>query len=342
MGPITGIDKKVAECVGLWLAEGDKKTNREITFTNNCFELVLFFHRTLKKVLEIDESSVRVYIYTKNKKSIKLQLGKTQIKQYIDERANKPYFIWRLASVNLLAKWKRIVTKIIEDEKEYANILRGFFAGEGNLKTGSHHNRAVRISQKVPLELIDRILAHYNIISNFSQSERAYVITSRENWDKLAQLNIAELHPDKGQKFWEIYKSFKEYHYSHNYIKERIIEMLKNPKTSRELANEFSRSQARIQDILIPMKKEGKINLFRVGSISYWISDKTKVILSKRKYKILLFLTSPKLTSQIAKYLRINWKAAYRRLEELKKLNLVKRDNYLWYKIQSDKEVLVL
>ena len=37
------INKETAECVGLWLAEGDKKTFREVTFTNNSIELILFF-----------------------------------------------------------------------------------------------------------------------------------------------------------------------------------------------------------------------------------------------------------------------------------------------------------
>jgi predicted transcriptional regulator len=90
------------------------------------------------------------------------------------------------------------------------------------------------------------------------------------------------------------------------------------------------------------MKKNKELNLFRVGSISYWTSDKTKVIISKRKHKILLFLDNPKLTSQVARYLRINWKAAYNRLVELDKLALVKKEKHLWYKIQSDKEVLIL
>ena len=31
---------EIAECVGLWLAEGDNKTRMEITFTNNCLFLI--------------------------------------------------------------------------------------------------------------------------------------------------------------------------------------------------------------------------------------------------------------------------------------------------------------
>ena len=37
--------EKLAECVGLWLAEGDRKTLYEITFTNNYWDLIKFLSR---------------------------------------------------------------------------------------------------------------------------------------------------------------------------------------------------------------------------------------------------------------------------------------------------------
>jgi len=38
----------IGQCVGLWLAEGDNTTNAEITFTNNSWELILYFHSIMK------------------------------------------------------------------------------------------------------------------------------------------------------------------------------------------------------------------------------------------------------------------------------------------------------
>lgn len=35
-------NKQTAECVGLWLAEGDNKCSNEITFTNNEITLICF------------------------------------------------------------------------------------------------------------------------------------------------------------------------------------------------------------------------------------------------------------------------------------------------------------
>ena len=48
------ITKELAECVGLWLAEGDNKTNREVTFTNNVFDLIAFFSRNIQTIYSGD------------------------------------------------------------------------------------------------------------------------------------------------------------------------------------------------------------------------------------------------------------------------------------------------
>ncbi len=39
---------QLAECVGLWLAEGDNKSRGEITFTNNCYELIKHFSQQFR------------------------------------------------------------------------------------------------------------------------------------------------------------------------------------------------------------------------------------------------------------------------------------------------------
>ena len=48
-------------------------------------------------------------------------------------------------------------------------------------------------------------------------------------------------------------------------------------------------------------------------------------------------------TYQIAKYFKVDSKSSYRRLKELKKLNLVQRDqSKRWFKINSDKKVIII
>ena len=44
------MSKEIAQSVGLWLAEGDSKSCNEITFTNNCFELIKLFDKQRKEI----------------------------------------------------------------------------------------------------------------------------------------------------------------------------------------------------------------------------------------------------------------------------------------------------
>ncbi|MEK0369046.1 MAG: amidohydrolase family protein, partial [Nitrosopumilus sp.] len=67
---------------------------------------------------------------------------------------------------------------------------------------------------------------------------------------------------------------------------------------------------------MIDLKKERKINNFRVGSVSYWIrNDQNIVIISKLKKKYLNFIVkSNKTTKEIANYFKVNDKSSFGRL----------------------------
>ena len=171
---------EIAECIGLWLAEGDKRCNNEINFSNNCFNLIKQFHKVIILLFKKYKFNIRIYIYTKYGEKVDIPIKKCKINRYIDKQATRPYFIWRLASVELNKKWKKIVKEISGNKKYYADFLRGFFAGEGNIKTGSHNNRTIRISQGKPLELIESILKHFKIDYKYSPRERSYVIENQE------------------------------------------------------------------------------------------------------------------------------------------------------------------
>ena len=264
------ISEQIAECVGLWLAEGDSTTEAEITFTNNSWDLILYFHKTVKNLFKV--INPRIYIYFPSSEDMQeYSLDNIRFRYYIDSRATKPYFIYRIADKELVKIWKEIVEVCTIKEGIYSFILRGFFAGEGNIKTSSHNSRTLRIAQKCQKEFINRILDYFGVDYKFSKRERAYVITNRANWQKLAEINIADLHPIKRTKFWNTYSSFKEWHYKHNFIKNNILTYLEKPMTSMDLARIFNRSQSRIQRILTSLKREGKITNYRKINKDYWI-----------------------------------------------------------------------
>ncbi len=337
-------DKEIAECVGLWLAEGDDKCNNEITFTNNQFELIEFFHKNIKSLFSNHKFNIRIYVYTPNGENIEVPLEVTKINRYIDIRANKPYYIWRLASVELNKKWKTIVEYYKTNPKFYGDILRGFFAGEGSIKSTSHNSRSVMISQ-LPSVFLEKMLRQLEIEFKYTSGNRTYFITHWDNWDKLAKIKIADLHSVKKEKFWRIYSEFKERHYKSHHIRNKILQMLINPYMTSELAIEFQRTEARLQDVLIDLKDKGTITNFRSGSKSYWIrNDQTTVIISKLKLKYLNYLAnSSKSTMEIAKYFNVGFQSSKKRLKELEKLGFVRRRvDKKWEKVNPDKKVIVL
>ncbi|MBU0957204.1 MAG: hypothetical protein KKF56_00160 [Nanoarchaeota archaeon] len=332
--------KEVAECVGLWLAEGSTTSKSEITFTNNCWPLVDLFYEVITRLF--NSSNQRIYVYSKNKEKIKVP-KKCKINYYLHPRATKPYYIFRIASVENVKKWKEIVNNFLNDKKYYVSILKGFFAGEGNIKSGFHNSRVLRISQGKPIKSIEKILSYLSILFKFKNYERSYNISGKSNWDIFAKLKLADLHPDKKQKFYKVYKEFKEDHYPNNFIKDKIISILGKPHTTRELATKFKRSMARIQDILIPLKKESSVMNFRVGSTNYWISSDNHIIISKKKIAYLSYLDISRKTSEFAKLFKVDWKSSYMRLTELQNLNLIRREkNGKWIKIPTTKKIIEL
>ncbi|MBU1622008.1 MAG: hypothetical protein KJ597_00370, partial [Nanoarchaeota archaeon] len=112
--------KEVAECVGLWLAEGDNKTTKEVTFTNNCLELVLFFHENIKK-LYTGKNNSRLYIYSSTPRVLVSNLNGLVIRNYIDNRANKTYYIFRLSDVKFVRKWKELVKNLKNNKNFYSD-----------------------------------------------------------------------------------------------------------------------------------------------------------------------------------------------------------------------------
>jgi len=335
---------KLAECVGLWLAEGYKKSKYEITFTNNCIPLVELFADTIQKQFKNYSIKPRVYVYSANDEKINISFD-CNLKYYTDIRANKPYLIYRVGSAKVLKEWLKIVTKIKNEEEFYHDILRGFFAGEGNVKEGAHSNKTLRIAQGKQDEFIEKILKYFDITYRYYPNGRAYNITGIWNWKKFAKLKIPDLHPDKKKKFYSVFNSYKEEHYPDDYIKGKIDKILKKPHTSLDLSKRFKRSQARIQDILIPLKKENKVKVFHIQSKSYWINtNQNKIIISKIKEKYMKSLKNKEKTvTELSKEMSVCWKSSFRRLLELQKLNLVEKDTHgTWSIIDSDKEVVVL
>ncbi len=338
---MTVADYEIAECVGLWLAEGDHKSKNEVTFTNNCFCLIELFHKVMVYLYGKNVNfRPRLYSYAPDQREVETIKG-ISVKNYRDARANKTYYIYRFASIELMNSWKNLVADYTERKIMHIPILHGFFAGEGNIKylQGSY---VIRIAQKQPLEIITSILSQLKLKFNFSKRERSYVIWRRESWDTLAQINIAKLHPEKSKKFWDSYAKFKQYHYGKYQLKELVFSTLKDLYCTKELALIFKRTPDRLCDILMELKTENLIENFRIGSYNYWIrKDQNAVIISLLKESYLNMVADEKRTGEIAKEKGVCWKAAQRRLKELQKLDLVAFNDNKWVRKITNKRIIV-
>ncbi len=338
------INRQVAECVGLWLAEGGVKSEGEINVCNNQISLMQLFHETLTELLPVEDYNVRLYIYTRDGEITDSPLEVDQVNYYTDEKANETYYVWRLASVELNKQWRRIVKYCKNEERYYAEILRGFFAGEGSVKTGSHGNRTVRISQ-LRSDFVEKLLEYFNLDYRYSERGRAYNITHLSNWKILADIKIADLHPEKKAKFWRAYNSFKEPHYRDSYLKTFIYALLNRPYCTLELSNMFNRSQARVYDVLSELQEAGKVENYRVRSRNYWIrTDQNSVIISDVKLEYLELLRKERRKAyKIARYFDVNHGSATKNLRGLERLGLVNRgEDDRWRIRKTDKKVIVI
>ena len=339
------MDKDIAKCVGLWLAEGDSKASSEITFTNNCLDLVLFFNNILVSALDLNPEKIRIYTYSKDKKADFEELKQFNTKNYLDVRATKPYFIWRIYNPQKLVHWKDIVKEIKTKNLLWKDLLKGFFAGEGNLKYDIKScSRTIRIAQGQRDLFIEEILNHLNIHHKFRIKDRSYYITGKWHWDIFAKNKLCDLHPIRGEKFWKIYNSYKEEHYPHLFLKNQILKSLKKPKKLSDLSFELKRSKARITEELIKLKKEQQASYFKIGSLTYWTCRKDLIIISKKKFSYLELLKSGiNKTSYLARILDVCPKSSKNRLLELQKLGLVKhKKDKSWELVNCNKEIIII
>lgn len=337
------MEKDLSRCIGLWLAEGDSKTSREVTFTNNRFELIKLFYSVLNGYS--DDCNVNLQVYKPSKSSEFEKLDENvNIREYTDDRASKPYYILRFYSTELCKKWNKEVEKSKQNEDMYQYILQGFFAGEGSVYEGARKNRKLRISQGKPDDFLEDMLDYFELNYYFRAEGRSYVITKKRNWDIFADLDLCELHPRKKDKFWSIYEGFQEEHYQKGHLKEEVYNALNSPWRTKELAEKFDRSQARLCDVLMLLKEEGEAINYKVESYTYWIrTDRNAVIISEVKAEYLeLLRDKPLKVGKIADHFSVRKNSAYKNLRSLKELELIKKQNHEWETIENDQKVIVL
>ncbi len=330
------------QIVGLWLAEGSVQSTREITFTNNQPTLIRFFHAAFLSALPI-LNQPRIYAYLPlGQRYFKRPISGLKYRTYTHKHASRPFYIYRISGVKLVQEWRKLVKRVIRDERNYPYVLQGFFAGEGNVKYRQYPwSRMIRIFQKSPIPLIDKILKHSGISFRYSPDEGAYNISGRENLEKLWRMQLATLHPSKNKKFEEMMKTYQQYHYKRGMSLQLVCQNLASPITSKDLSIKLQRSHSRLSQILIQLERKNLAQKFKVRSTYYWFrpGDDT-VIISRQKDRVLKLLDEPKRVFEVATALKKTWKAVSRRLHELEELGLVRKTASRWSRVRTRRRVI--
>lgn len=244
----------------------------------------------------------------------------------------------------MVQEWGKLVKEVTRDERNYLYVLQGFFAGEGNVKfSKSTWCRMIRMFQKRPIPLIEKILKHSGISFRYSPDEGAYNISGRQNLEKLWNMQLGKLHPSKNKKFEEMLKTYQQHHYKRGMLPQLVSRNLASPITSKDLSVKFERSHSRISQVLIQLERKKLVQKFKVRSTYYWFrpGDDT-VIISRQKNRVLKLLDEPKRVFEIATELEKTWKAISRRLQELEELGLVRKTTSGWSRVGTKKRVIAI
>lgn len=332
--------RRLGQAVGLWLAEGDKNTREEITFTNNQPYLITFFHRVIEENLHLlNTPRIAVYLPSADTPHFR-PVESARYRVYIDERANLPYYIYRVSGVKATKEWRRLVSVACGHHSNYQPILQGFFAGEGNVKTGLHHSRAVRVAQGKPNHLLETMMRHFGISFTYG-GHREYSITGRDNLARILALGLTELHRLKHERFQRMMSSYLQSHFSNHVLSKLVYSQLVFPQTTEELASKFKRSTSRLRQVLADLKSAVHIKTFHVNSTCYWVrTDSNVVVISKQKMKILQLLAKVHRVFELAAELMKDEKCISRRLKELERLGLARQKKPNWYRIPAPGKVV--
>ncbi|MFB6294646.1 MAG: helix-turn-helix domain-containing protein, partial [Candidatus Nanohaloarchaea archaeon] len=127
-------------------------------------------------------------------------------------------------------------------------------------------------------------------------------------------------------------------------LRSMVLSALDEPWRTKELAERFDRSQARVCDVLMQLKEEGKVMDYKAGGPTYWIrTDQNAVIISEVKEEYLKLLENQGMTvGSIADHFSVRKPSAYKNLRRLRDFGLVEKENHKWRAVETDKEVIVL
>jgi predicted transcriptional regulator len=159
--------------------------------------------------------------------------------------------------------------------------------------------------------------------------------------NKLNEIGIASLHPEKEVKFRKMINSAKESHYSPRELKELLLKDLNKFRRTSELADKFKRSDLRILEVLQELKKENKVDWIKLKGRTCWAKKQLRdKYLYDEKVNILKHVVQKKNMTQIGKLFNVSRKAIKSKLIKLENEGVVKKESDKWMLSEKGKTIL--
>ncbi|MFH0973785.1 MAG: hypothetical protein V1817_03305, partial [Candidatus Micrarchaeota archaeon] len=204
------IDCEFAVALGLFLAEGDKKTKKKIAFSNTSLPIIKYFKGFLTDELGVKKSELRAYVYLPpNKRKIdyanELGIAEDRIRFYENKKSKSPCVIlsaygWFYKKI-LDASITLIETNLTEELAKA--LVSGVVCGDGSISFSPKRkyyeicvalgrkeaDMTERALEKIGVDYKERIVKNSGLV--------LILIHKKKNFQKLLEANAFKFFDEK-------------------------------------------------------------------------------------------------------------------------------------------------
>lgn len=268
------------ELLGLWVGEGSK--GKGLYFGNTSEELLLHFLRSVEETLEFPRINFKVTVVlpwsVENEEEFKRKWSEilqiplenfTNVSYRKQEKiiSKSEYIQVYFNSIILLelmnSFYEKLKPEILNNKEFTISFLQGVFSGEGgvvlNHRKRVHHVHLSNKNMKL-IEFVTRGLEKLGIKrGKYFYESMKFPIYGRKNFEKLIEIKIFKLHPEKQIKLENGFSKYLRIIERGEEVEIKILEqLLFKPMGYEELSKNLKKGRSTIQFTYIPklIKKE--------------------------------------------------------------------------------------
>jgi len=207
------IDKNFMLGLGIYIAEGNKRTSKKILISNTNPKIIKFFNRWLSRYFGIVKTNLYTYVYlptrTLNENSVKnryarlLGVRKIQIRVYYNRNSSKECIMTAVHNAFLKRILDRIVDQFDEliDDKTIGSFIIGVLSGDGCISFHPGYYEICIALGDDEVELARKALDKMGItyLSRYRNNVNLLLIHRKSNFIKILELGGSGNFDDKNK-----------------------------------------------------------------------------------------------------------------------------------------------